>query len=355
DYTPMVDFDLTQEKEDSKSSKVRIQKFINHPNDIVAETASGYVKAYGDRIEKLPEVNVIVRKNHTPGKVGIIIGNGSGHEPACLGFVGENFLDANAYGGIFAAPGPYTILEAIKAADTGSGVCVMISSHAGDILNSKMAIDMAEDDGILAKPVVIYDDIASAPKDEPLSERRGSIGSLFSYKIAGSYATEGHTLDEIIALIEQVRDNTRSIAAAMTPGTSPITGEKMFELNPGEVLVGLGVHGESALLTYKDQSCQEIAKGMIESLIEDKPYQKGDELAVIVNSAGQTTMMELMIFYTAVESYLASRGFKVFRPMIGTFSTTQEMGGIGLAVCKMNEVMKTNWVKPTTAPHFPRL
>jgi dihydroxyacetone kinase-like protein len=316
----------------------------------------GYVKAYSDQMEKLPEAHVVARKNLEKNKVGVIIGNGSGHEPACLGFIGKNMLDANAYGGVFAAPGPYNILHAIKAADTGKGVCVYVSSHAGDILNSKMAIDMAEDDGIKAKALLLYDDVASASKTEALSERRGSIGTIFNYKMTSSYAAETkHSLEQVLLFGEKVRDNTRSIAAAMSPGYSPITGEKMFEMEAGEVLVGLGVHGESALMTFKDENCEKIAEGMIRELVEDKPYEKGDEVAVIVNGTGKTTMMELMIFYNTVEAYLTEKKIKIFKPLIGSYITTQDMGGIGLAICKLDEEMKKQWVKPTNAPHFPCL
>ena len=350
----VYDGDRPVKSGECKTVHAAIPKFINKPEDIVNETVCGYVKAYGDRLKKLAGTQVVARKKMTPNKVGIVIGNGSGHEPACLGFVGENMLDANAYGGLFAAPGPYAILEAIKAADTGKGVCVLISSHAGDILNSKMAIDMAEDDGVLAKSVVLYDDIASAPKSEAVSERRGSIGTLFNYKMTPSYAP-GHTLDEIVAFSEKVRDNTRSIAAAMSPGTSPITGEPMFALEPGEVLVGLGVHGESAMQKYKNAKCKEIAEGMVKSILADKPFEKYDEVGVIVNGAGKTTMMELMIFYKTVEEVLSKSGIKVFKPLIGSYITTQEMGGIGLAVCKLDEQMKKAWATPTDAPHFPNL
>lgn len=331
-----------------------ISKFINNPEDIVEETVRGYVKAYGGRIRKIPGCDVVARKKMTKDKVGVIIGNGSGHEPACLGFVGENMLDANAYGGIFAAPGPYTILEAIKAADTGRGVCVLVSAHSGDILNSKMAIDMAEDDGLKAKAVLLYDDIASAPKSEPVSQRRGAVGTLFNYKMTPAYA-EGHTLEETADFAARVRDNTRSISAAMSPGTSPITGEPMFQLNPGEVLVGPGVHGEAALMTYRNKKCSEIAEAMIESLVEDRPYEKEDEVAVIVNGSGGTTMMELMIFYTSVEKYLTNRGIRIYKPLIGSYITTQEMGGIGLAICKLDDEMKKCWIRHTDAPHFPDL
>ncbi len=353
-YVAYGEYEISTGKNGTGSTKKNIQKFINRPEDIIPEMIKGYVKAYRERIKKLPEADVIVRRKMTKGKVGVVIGNGSGHEPACIGFVGNNMLDANAYGGIFAAPGPNTMLEAIKAADTGSGVCVLISNHAGDVLNSKMAIDMAEDEGIMARGVVLYDDIASAPKSDPVSERRGAVGTLFNYKMTSSYAP-GHSLKEIVSFAEKVRDNTRSIVAAMSPGTSPVTGEKMFELSEGEVLVGLGVHGESALITYQNESCDQIAESMISSLIEDFDCGKGDEVAIIVNGSGKTTMMELLIFFGAVERFLSRKEIKIFKPLIGSYITTQEMGGIGLAVCKVDEEMKAAWIKPTDAPYFPQL
>lgn len=332
-----------------------INKFINNPDDIIEEMVSGYVKAYQDRIKRVEGSNVVARKNQTKGKVGVIIGNGSGHEPACLGFVGENLLDCNTYGGLFAAPGPFGMLDAIKEADTGNGVLVLISSHAGDILNSKMAIDMAEDDGFNVKSVVLYDDVASTDKDEPHEERRGSIGTIFSYKIAGSYSSEMKSMDEIISLVERVRDNTRTICSARIPGTSPITGEKMFELEEGRVLVGLGIHGESARLTFKDEGSDKIALAMLKELTDDIELKEGDTVSVIVNSMGSTTMMEQMIFFNAVEGELNKMGVKVFKPLIGSYITTQEMAGIGLSICKMDNEMMKQWAKPTNAPQFPVL
>lgn len=251
EYVRIQDSEECRGQIEKPDPSVYISKFINHPDTIIDEMVQGYIRVYGDRIRKLAHADVIVRKNMSPGKVGVIIGNGSGHEPACLGFVGDNMLD------------------------------------------------------------------------------------------------------EIVAFAEKVRERTRSIVAAMTPGTSPVTGEKMFETEPGEVLVGLGVHGESALMTYKNKKCSDIAEGMISSLVEDMPYQKGDEVSVIVNGTGRTTMMKLMSFYTAVEKYLTKKGIRIFKPLVGSFITTQEMGGIGLAVCKMDEEMKEAWTADTKAPQFP--
>lgn len=327
------------------------KKFINNTDTIVDETIEGFVKAYGDRLEKLGNSNVVIRKELDENKVNVIIGNGSGHEPACIGFVGKNMLAANAFGGIFAAPGPDTIYDAIEATDNGKGVCVLISNHAGDIINSKMAIDMAEDDDFKCRGVILYDDIASAPKEE-IEERRGTAGTLFNYKITSSYAAEGHDLDAVVAMAEKVRDNTRTLTVATVPGTSPITGFKMFEIEDDEIEIGMGVHGEAAAHTMKIAPSKEIAEVMCKQLIEDKPYVSGDEITVLVNGCGQTTMMEMLIFFKDVEKILGEKGIKVYKPAIGNFITTQEMGGIALAFCKLDEEMKIMWTKETDAPGF---
>lgn len=331
-----------------------VKKIINNPEELVSETVQGYVKAYKEKLIKLNNADVVARKVKSENKVGVVIGNGSGHEPACLGFVGKNMLDCNAYGGIFASPGPYAILEAIKEADTGRGVCVLISSHAGDILNSKMAIDMAEDDGYTAKGVVLYDDIASAPKEEP-KERRGTVGTLFSYKMVGSYSEEGHSLEEVVSFAEKVRDNVRTLTIGLKAGTSPITGEEMFDLPDDEIEIGLGVHGEAAAHRMKIAAASEIASEMVNQLLLDKPYITGNELAVIVNGMGQTTMMELMIFFNEVEKILTEKGISIYKPLIGSFITIQEMGGLALSFCKMDEEMKKQWIKKTDAVNFPNL
>lgn len=330
---------------------MKSKKFINDVDNIVFDAVEGFISAYSDKVVKHPNSNVVMRKNIETGKVGVVIGNGSGHEPACIGFVGKNMLSANAYGGIFAAPGPDTLYAAIEAANTGCGVCVLISNHAGDVLNSKMAIDMAQDDDINCRGVILYDDVAAAPKGQE-QERRGTAGTLFSYKIVGSYAEEGHSLEEVVKIAEKVRDNTRTLTVASISGTSPITGYKMFEIEDDEIEIGMGVHGEAAAHTMKISSAKDIAQVMCDALIEDKPYLEGDEISVLVNGCGQTTYMELLIFYNEVEKILKDKGIKVYKPAIGSFITTQEMGGIALAFCKLDEEMKKMWAKETDAPGF---
>ncbi len=331
-----------------------MKKFINPGTDLPSEIAEAVLAAWPHHLKKLPKRNVIIRKNLDKGKVGVLIGNGSGHEPACICFVGKNMLDANAYGGIFAAPDPITLLDGIRACDTGQGVVLLISNHAGDILNAKMALELADDEDIKVKPVILYDDISSAPRED-ITERRGTIGTFFNYKMAGSYSSEAQSLDDLVRFIEKVRDNTRSLTVASLSGTSPLNGKKMFELADDEVEIGIGVHGESAANNVKLTSAKDIAYLMTQQLIADKPYQSGDELLVIVNGCGQTTMMELLIFYKEVSACLSEYNIKPIYPAIGSFITTQEMGGIALSFCKADEEIKKQWLKPTNAPIFPNI
>lgn len=327
------------------------KKFVNNTDCIVEDTINGFIKAYSDRIEKLENSNVVKKKEINKEHVSVIIGNGAGHEPACIGFVGKNMLSANAYGGIFAAPGPDTIYDAIEATNNKQGVCVLISNHAGDVINSKMAIDMAKDDDFNCESVILYDDIASAPNDR-MEERRGTAGTLFNYKITSSYAGQGHNLESVVNMAKKVRDHTRTLTVATIPGTSPINGKYMFEIADDEIEIGIGVHGEAAAHTMKISQSKEIARVMCEQLIADKPYIKGDEIAVLVNGCGQTTMMELLIFFNDVEEILESYGISVYKPAIGNFITTQEMGGIALAFCKLDDEMKSMWALETDAPGF---
>lgn len=331
-----------------------MKKFINEVDQIVEDTITGFVSAHEHKIQKVQGANVVARREMTKGKVGVIIGNGSGHEPACIGFVGKNMLDCNAFGGLFAAPGPDTILRAMKEADQGEGVVVLISNHAGDIINSKIALQWAAEDGIQAQGVVLYDDIASAGP-ENMEERRGTAGTFFNYKITGSFAEEAENIHEVVKMAEKVRDNTRTLTVASIPGVSPITGEPMFEIAEDKVEIGIGVHGEAAAATMKMTSARAIARTMVEKLVADKPYQEGDQVIVLVNGCGQTTYMELLIFYKEVGAYLDEKGITVFKPAIGSFITTQEMGGIALSFCKVDEQMKKMWEKETDAPCFPRL
>lgn len=341
-----------KENSTKNAAAFRSKKFYNSTETIVEDTVNGFVSVYSDRVRKVEGENVIVRKNLNKGKVGVIIGNGSGHEPACIGFVGKNALTANAYGNIFAAAGPSTILSAIKEVDTGAGVVLLISNHAGDILNAKVGEAWAKEDGHKVISVPLYDDVLSAPKDTP-TERRGTAGTFFSYRMVGAYAEQGHSIEEVAAKAAEIRDNTRTVMVASTPGTSPISGEPTFEIADDEYDLGIGVHGEASATSMKLCPASELAAKMCDILLEDGEYKSGEELIVLVNGCGATTYSELMIFYGEVEKYLKRRGISTFKPAVGTYITTQEMGGISLAFTRATEAQKVLWTSETDAPAFP--
>ncbi len=234
-----------------------MKKLINDPKNLVREELEGYTAAYADWV-RLIEPNLVVRAHpKSQGKVGIAMGNGPGHEPAMIGFVGEGILDVNAPGEIFTAPAAPRIVAAIKAADRGAGVLLYVANHAGDVLNARLAVDLALDEGLNIDNVFLWDDIASAPADQP-EERRGIAGQVFPFKMAGSAAEEGLPLAEVKRIAEKARDQTRTLAVALTSCIHPVTGEMMFDLPADEIEVGMGVHGEAGAGRRKLGKADEI-------------------------------------------------------------------------------------------------
>ena len=331
------------------------KKLINDKENIVAEMIAGFTAANSDRIYKLDTEDVLVSRHMNRNTVGVMIGNGSGHEPACIGFVGRNMLDANVYGGMFAAPGPKSILDGIKATDTGKGTCLLISNHEGDVINAKLAVRMAKKEGYTVETLLLHDDIASAPKGAPHSERRGAAGTLFAYKLIGSYANEGHDLDQVLAFGKQVRDNTRTLSLSIDSGTSPVTGAKFFELEDDVFEIGMGVHGETQNNKIREASSSVLAVKMTDMLLEESVFDDAEEVGVLVDGMGQTTMMELNIFYNDVRKALKVRNKKAYKPLVGNFITSQDTAGVMLSLIKLDETMKRMLVKPTTAASFPDL
>jgi dihydroxyacetone kinase-like protein len=331
-----------------------MKKLINHPDRIVDDMIEGYVAAYSDYVSKHEHARVVLRRHAKErGKVGLIIGNGSGHEPIAVGWVGRGMLDANAVGEIFAAPPPDLILEGIRAADRGAGVLLLISRHSGDVINSEMAVELARLEGITVEPLLMYDDISSAPKGRE-DERRGAPGTTFIYKIVGASAEEGTSLEQLKLLGERVRDSTRTLAAAVSPGVSPLTGKPMFTLPEDEIYLGMGVHGEPGLKSVNVQAADELVRDMMHAVLEDLPYNRGDEVLVFVNGMGGTTLMELLIVYRAVHASLQERGMRGYRPLVGEYVTTQEMAGFSISLCRCDQEMKRLWDAPARVPYFHR-
>jgi dihydroxyacetone kinase-like protein len=329
-------------------------RLVNRPEDTVREMLEGYAAAYRDTIALTPDLIITRRTPKPPGRVGLVIGNGSGHEPAMIGWVGHGLFDVNVPGEIFTAPDPDRMLAGIRLADRGAGVLLCVSSHAGDIMNAELALNMAKEEGLHVEMVRLYDDVASAPKGQE-SRRRGTAGLFFVWKVVGALAESTSSLRECVAMAERVRDNTRTLSMAVKAGTHPLTGEPMFELPPDEIEIGLGVHGEPGRGRMKRLPADGAVDAMAEWILDDKPFVAGDEVLVLLNNSGGMTLLELFIAYRRLDRILSERGVGVHRTWIGSYATTQDMAGFAVSLCKVDNEIKQLYDAPANAPYFKQL
>ncbi len=311
------------------------KKIMNDPQNVVPELLEGLVEAYGGRVKMLEGVHALVKTTLRPGKVGLLVGGGSGHEPLFHGLIGENMADGAACGNIFAAPGPDTVFAATSYLDQGSGVLYTYGNYAGDVLNFDMGAEMAADLGIRVRTVRIWDDISSAPP-ERADRRRGIAGDLFVVKIAGASSAVCGDLDEVYGVTSRARDNTRSLSVALSAGSIPETGQPTFTLPDDEIEVGMGAHGEPGVYRSKIMPADPLVEMMVARLLADLPFAGGDEVCVLVNGAGSTTMMELLIVNRRVQHLLREEGIRVHDTVIGDFLTTQEMAGCSITLMKLD-------------------
>ncbi len=333
----------------------RSQKLINRPENIVAEMLAGFCAAYGDLVRLEGERLVVRAQPKAPGKVGLVMGGGSGHEPAMLGWVGPGLLDVNVVGEIFTAPGPEPLLAGIRAADRGAGVLLCVSHHEGDRLNAEIALEFCEIEGIAdVEMVILYDDISSAPKGRE-SERRGTAGLFFVWKLLGAFCEGEVDLAAAKALAEKVRDNTRSLSMALSSCVSPATGEPMFEMAEGEMEIGMGLHGEVGAGRQKALSADETVDLMLPPLLDDLPFQAGDEVLVLLNNSGSMTLMELFILYRRVAAKLGEAEIRVYDAWIGAYATTLESAGFAISLCRVDDQMKALWDAPANGAYMKRL
>lgn len=330
----------------------RFKRLINQPENILSEMLEGFAAAYSHIVRLTDEGLIVRRQPKEEGKVGLVIGNGSGHEPAMIGWVGEGLFDVNVPGPIFTAPGPAKLLQGIRAADHGAGVLVCVSHHAGDLMTAEAALMDAEEEGLEnVEMVVLYDDISSAPKGRE-GERRGTVGLFFVWKMLGAFAETSGDLAACKAVAEKIRDNTRSLSMALDTCTNPITGELMFELAQDEIEIGTGVHGEAGMYQGKLLSADETIDLMLQPILEDLPFTREDEVCVLLNNAGSMTLMELSILYGRVSEILNENGIRQYRGWIGSYATTQEMAGFGLSLCRVDEQLKALYSAPANGAWF---
>ena len=302
-----------------------LKGFVKNHRDIVSATDNPRVLKY----IKAPEA----------GKVGIVTGGGSGHKPAFIGYIGRNMVDAVAVGEIFSSPTAKAFFDAFKEADSGKGIACLYGNYAGDNMNVKMAVQMAEMEGIKVKTVVANDDVASAPKEES-NKRRGVAGEILMWKIGGAKAVKGGSLDEVIAAAQKAIDHTKSVGIGITPCTIPSVGKPNFEIKDGTMEVGIGHHGEPGIKVSDLATADEMAKIMLDIILPDQPFERGDEVVVLLSGLGATPVMEGYIVYNKVEEILSEKGIGIHRSYVGNYFTSLDMMGITLTLMKLDDELK---------------
>lgn len=317
-----------------------MQKIINDPSLVVDQMLEGFVKANSDLVSTTENERVLKYKNApVKGKVGVVTGGGSGHKPAFVGYIGRNMVDAVAVGELFSSPPAQMFYDAIREADAGAGVAILYGNYAGDNMNVAMAIEQAEDDGILVGKVVANDDVPSAPSSDR-SRRRGVAGEILMWKVGGAKAAMGGSLEEVLAVAQKAIDNTRSMGVGLSPCILPEVGHPNFTIEPGTMEIGIGHHGEPGIEVAPLESAEQIARRMCDVILTDLPFKSGDEVVVLVSGLGSTPLMEQYILYGEVEKILESNGIKVHKSLVGNYFTSLEMAGATLSVMRLDDELK---------------
>ena len=315
-----------------------MKKFINQVENVEQEMLAGIAKAHPNHLRKLPENTVLVRSTKKEGKVALISGGGSGHEPAHGGFVGTGMLDAAVAGAVFTSPTPDQVEAAIREVATDAGVLLIIKNYTGDVMNFEMAAEMAEMDGIKCMNVITNDDVA-VQDSLYTTGRRGVAGTIFVHKIAGAKAETGATLEEVHAVAQKVIANVRTMGTAITPCTVPAAGKPGFEIGEDEMEVGIGIHGEPGTHKEKLTPVNDIVDHMLSKILADIDYA-GSEVAVMINGSGATPLMELYIINNRVADVLAEKGIKIYKTMVGNYMTSLEMAGFSVSLLRLDEELK---------------
>jgi phosphoenolpyruvate---glycerone phosphotransferase subunit DhaK len=327
-----------------------VKKLINDPDAVVREALEGMEAAHGDLIRVVHDPKLIVRVDApVQGKVGIISGGGSGHEPMHGGFVGRGMLDAACPGEVFTSPTPDQMLEATKAVDGGAGVLHIVKNYTGDVLNFEMAADLASAEGIEVEAVVTNDDVAV--QDSLYTAGRRGVGiTVIAEKICGAAAEEGKSLAEVAELCRTVNGQGRSMGVALTACITPGSGEPSFDLPEDEVEIGIGIHGEPGRFREKLGPASEIVDRMATAIVEDLPYESGDKVLAFVNGMGGTPLIELYIVYRELKRFLDDRGITIERPLVGNYITSLEMAGCSITLLKLDDELTRLWDAPCVTP-----
>ena len=314
-----------------------MKKIINTAQTVVNELCEGILKAYPEIVAWDEQSNVIHRRERNTGKVTLISGGGSGHEPSHGGFVGKGMLDAAVCGEVFASPSIMQIYRAIQSMVSDKGVLLIIKNYAGDMMNFSQAAEMAaEDDGITVEKVCVNDDVAI----DKVADRRGVAGTIFVHKIAGALAEEGASLREVKAVAEKVVGNVRTMGVALKACTLPAKGEPTFSLGPEEIEMGIGIHGEAGVFRGKMGSANELAAEIVGRIVADLPFKSGDEVALLINGLGGTPLQELFILNNEVGKILDEKDIAVYRTMVGNYMTSIDMAGASITLLRLDDELK---------------
>ena len=349
-----------------------MKKFINKVEDVVVESLKGMALAHPELEVKI-NPHFIYNKNLSKGKVALISGGGSGHEPLHGGFVGKGMLTAACPGEVFTSPTPDQMYEAAKATDTGAGVLFIVKNYTGDVLNFEMAVEMANADGIKVTNVIVDDDVAV--KDSLYTAgRRGVGGTVILEKLVGAASEEGYDLEASRELAKKVNINTRSLGVALTSCIVPAAGKPTFEINDEEIELGVGIHGEPGRKRAKMQSSDELTEYMFNEILNDKgytrtqrewdienkewkditlvdePLQAGDQIIAFVNSLGGTPLSELYIVYKKLDELCEKHNIKIVRNLVGPYINSLDMQGVSITLTKVDEELLKLWDAPVNTP-----
>lgn len=330
-----------------------MQKILNSPTEFVNEMLEGILEAYPMQLVALDGDNHALVRSDAPiaGKVGITTGGGSGHLPLFLGYVGKGLLDGVAVGDVFQSPSAECMLAVTKKVNAGAGVLYLYGNYGGDVLNFDFAAELAAAEGIRVESIVGADDIASAPKGEE-ARRRGIAGIFFLYKVAGAAAAAGLSLDEVVAITKRASAQTRTMGVALSPVTLPAVGHPTFQVAPGEMEIGMGIHGEPGIKKGKLESADSITKQLISAIKDDLDLKPGEKVCVLMNSLGATPQEELYIMYRYAKKALTSYGVDVARVYVGEFATSLEMAGASISVIRVDDELLKYINTPVHTPFF---
>jgi dihydroxyacetone kinase-like protein len=329
-----------------------MKKFLNDPKNFVNEMLEGILAAHPDQLTYVnDDMHCIVTARKKEGKVGLATGGGSGHLPLVLGYVGDGILDGCSVGDVFQSPSSEQMFEVTKAIDGGKGVLYIYGNYGGDVMNFDMSKEMAATEDIRVEQVVAGEDVASAPKGSE-DKRRGVAGIFYIYKCAGAKADEMADLDEVKRIADKAAANVRTMGVALWPNIVPEVGKPQFELGENEMEIGMGIHGEPGVRRGDLKSADEIVREMMDPIIDDLPYSKGDEVSILINGLGATPKEELYVLYRSVHNVAKEKGLEVFNVYVGEFATSLEMAGASISLFKLDDELKKLLSKPARTPFF---